>query len=147
MKSVVLVACVSGKQEISAPAKDLYTSPLFVKSRHLVEITGLPWFILSAKHGLLHPDTVIDPYDKTLSKSVPKQYRMNKAERRAWVEKVQHQIHKELTGVEKIIFLAGNDYRECLVPWLKLQGLEVSVPMEGLGIGRQLGWLDRATTL
>ncbi len=65
--SLYLVSCVSQKLPVSAPAKDLYTSPLFCKARSYVERKGQPWFILSAKHGLLHPDQPVAPYDLTLN--------------------------------------------------------------------------------
>ena len=140
MKSVVLVACVAGKKEVPTPAGQLYTSAWFIKARRLVESTGSPWFILSAEHGLLHPDTVIGPYNKTLNT-------MGVADRRAWSQKVQGQMEKELPDADKIIIFAGKNYREYLMPWLRSRYTEVSVPMEGLRIGHQLEWLDRATTL
>ena len=37
--------------------------PWFYKARTYVERTGRPWFVLSAKYGLVHPDEVIAPYD------------------------------------------------------------------------------------
>ena len=53
---ICLVACVKGKRGAPAPAKDLYRSPWFRKARRYVEQSGAPWFILSDKHGLVHPD-------------------------------------------------------------------------------------------
>jgi hypothetical protein len=50
---VVLVTCVKSKRSRPAAAKELYISPLFQKQRAYVEQTGLPWFILSAEHGLV----------------------------------------------------------------------------------------------
>src|SRR3546814_2674569 len=49
-----------------APARDLYASPWFQKARAYVERQGGAWFILSAKHGLIAPETVIARYDETL---------------------------------------------------------------------------------
>ncbi len=44
-----------------SPAKDLYVSALFDKERAYAERTGIPWFILSAQHGLVAPDEVLEP--------------------------------------------------------------------------------------
>lgn len=63
---VFLVACVAAKLDRPAPARDLYASPWFQKARAYVERQGGAWFILSAKHGLTAPETVIAPYDETL---------------------------------------------------------------------------------
>jgi len=41
----------------------------------------------------------------------------------------------------QLTFLAGEKYRECPIPKLKQRGSEVVVPMQGMGIGRQLQWL------
>src|SRR4051812_38638013 len=62
-----LVGCVKTKLHRPAQAKDLYISPLFRGRRRYVERNCDRWFILSAKHGLLEPDSTIEPYDLRLS--------------------------------------------------------------------------------
>lgn len=44
-------------------AKDAYTSAAFRQWRAVAEASGLPWFILSTKYGLLHPDDPIEDYE------------------------------------------------------------------------------------
>ena len=56
MRTVYLVSCVSGKKRGRLPAQDLYESAWFKKARAYVEARGACWFILSAEHGLLHPE-------------------------------------------------------------------------------------------
>lgn len=63
---VVLVGCVKTKLEHGAPAKDLYVSDYFAKMRGYVEASGMPWFILSAEHGLVAPDRWLEPYERYL---------------------------------------------------------------------------------
>jgi len=88
-------------------------------------------FILSAKYGLLKPDDVIAPYEKTLKT-------MNTSERSAWAANVLSRLCKEADLQEdKFIFLAGAPYRENLVHHIR----HYEVPMEGLSFGRQLQWL------
>jgi hypothetical protein len=50
---------------------------------------------------------------------------------------------KVLVPGTKVIFLAGKRYREDIIPFLTGKGFSVEVPMEGLGIGSQLSWLNR----
>ena len=134
--TIYLVSCVGQKRLVPAPARDLYTSPLFCKASAYVDRTGRPWFVLSAKYGLVHPDETIAPYDLTLNT-------MPVADRRRWAGSVLTQLAPHLTNVGTVTFLAGQRYREFLEAPLRSRGLEVSVPMEGLRIGEQLGWLSR----
>jgi hypothetical protein len=66
VKRVCLVSCVSSKAVRALPARDLYISALFIKARAYVESLRCPWFILSAEHGLVHPDAVIAPTRRPL---------------------------------------------------------------------------------
>ncbi|MGQ0651411.1 MAG: DUF6884 domain-containing protein [Betaproteobacteria bacterium] len=129
-----LVSCVSEKRSVAVEARDLYTSTLFTKACAYVEKSGDPWFILSAEHGLVDPAQVIAPYDKTLNK-------MGVSARRAWAAKVIEQMDSCLPSCKEIVVLAGVEYREYLMDYLRRRAT-VIVPMEGLTIGRQLSWLD-----
>lgn len=133
--NLCLVSCVSKKLPYPAPAKDLYVSDWFQKARAFVEARGLPWFILSAEHGLLHTDAVTAPYEKTLNK-------MGAVARRAWTNAVMQALEPHLAKVETVVFLAGGKYREFLEPQLRSHGIQVCVPMAGLRIGEQLAWLN-----
>ena len=134
--TVYLVSCVSQKREQACAARDLYVSALFRKARHFAEASGCPWFILSAEHGLVAPDQVIAPYERTLN-------RMGISDRRTWGDRVAAQLVEAVPDLSRVVFLAGQRYREFLVPHLDRRGVEVSVPMKGLGIGKQLSWLGR----
>jgi hypothetical protein len=103
-----LVSCVSEKRNAPAEARDLYLSALFTKARAYVEQSGDPWFILSAEHGLVSPQDVVAPYDKTLNK-------MGISARRAWAEKVIDQMASRLPACEEIVVFAGARYREFLM--------------------------------
>jgi len=140
MGRVFLVSCVAGKRSEPTPAAELYTSAWFIKARELVEASGEPWFILSAEHGLLAPDQVIAPYERTLNT-------ISASERRDWGQRVQQQIEARPINADEVVVLAGNRYRANLMPYLRKRFSKVTVPMEGLTIGRQLSWLDNAETL
>ena len=131
--AIYLVSCVKTKLPHPAPAKKLYTSDWFHKARTYVEASGQPWFILSAKYGMLDPDTIVDPYELTLK-------RMKAAERREWAERVEARIGT-LPATRRFVVLAGDAYRSLLMPALARLA-PVEVPMEGLSFGRQLQWLE-----
>lgn len=131
-RRIVLVACCGEKREDRAPAKDLYQSPLFRRSRAYAERHGDTWFILSAKHGLLNPATVIEPYDQTLTA-------MAAADRRTWTARTAEQLRAYAD--ERLIVLAGNRYCEWTTDFP-----HVERPLAGMGIGQQLAFLTRALT-
>jgi hypothetical protein len=128
---VALVSCVKSKRASPAAACDLYMSPLFRHLRGYAEANADTWYILSAEHGLLRPDQVVAPYERTLNT-------MRKADRLAWAERVQGQLFQELTGGAEVILLAGEKYRGDLIPFLQAHGFSVRVPLQGLSFGRQL---------
>ncbi|WP_419707997.1 DUF6884 domain-containing protein [Promicromonospora sp. NFX87] len=141
--TVALIGCGAAKLARPAPARDLYTGGLFRKSVAYAE--ALPcdrWYVLSGLHGLVHPDTVLEPYDVELGRAhddpgtaAPPTW--------DWIALVRAQLAAELADVPRpsLVVLAGERYRSFLHPcqW------PYRVPMQGLGIGQQLAWLNRNT--
>ena len=99
-RTVYLVSCVKGKRRRPARAKDLYTSDWFKKARAYVETGFTPWFILSAKYGLVAPNRIIRPYDVTL-------LRMSAKQRRAWSSAVERRMKTVCRPSSRLVFLAG----------------------------------------
>jgi hypothetical protein len=124
------------------PARNLYlASDWFTKARAYVDSFDGEWFILSAEHGLVHPDTVIEPYDTALC-------RMSKQARRRWAVSVWRQLVHNGLIARPAVFLAGELYRENLETWFSRDGAEpdsARVPMRGLGLGEQKAWLAAHT--
>jgi hypothetical protein len=137
--TVYLVSCVGEKQGHACKASELYTSQWFMKARAYVQATHCPWFILSAEYGLLAPDRVVEPYNKTLN-------RMDRSERRQWATHVIAQMDADLPPADRIVILAGKRYREFLIDYLRCRTGRVEVPMEGIAIGKQLQFLQRRST-
>ena len=131
---VYLVSCVARKREHSSSAKDLYVSDWFVSARDRIEREEAPWYILSAQYGLVHPDTVIAPYDVTLNT-------MGVASRRDWAAWVITQMEETLPHADEVVIFAGQRYREFLEDYLRHGFTSVKVPMERLRMGEQLRWL------
>jgi hypothetical protein len=59
---------VKCKLEHEATPKDLNVSPLSPRTRCYFHGTCASLFVLSAEHGLVHPEDVLDPYERTLSR-------------------------------------------------------------------------------
>ena len=114
-KTIALVSCVSRKAPTPAPARNLYTSDWFRKASAYAQRVSDQWYILSAEHGLLHPATVIHPYEKTLTT-------MPVAQRRAWASSVMDSLRRILQPGDKVIILAGARYRENLVDPIRRLG-------------------------
>ncbi|MET4144325.1 DUF6884 domain-containing protein [Arthrobacter sp. UYCo732] len=107
---VGLVGCAALKLPHTATARDLYVSQLFRKASTYAEATCDRWYVLSAKHGLVHSDAVIEPYDLRLSRS------RTSLVNREWAVTVRDQLAVELNGLEQVtlIALAGEQYRTAL---------------------------------
>jgi len=136
MARICLVACVSLKDTRKKRAGDIYLSPLFKKAKEFASKNFDRWYILSAKYGLITPDKLIEPYEKTLNT-------MSKEDRHRWTEKVFEEIKTHTKANDEITVIAGKRYRQDLTPLLIKRGNKVQFPMEGLGIGKQLQWLTQ----
>ena len=123
-RRLFLVSCVKTKLQQPAKAQDLYVSDWFRKARAYVEREGGAWRILSAKYGLVDPEEVLPPYEKTLTT-------MRAAERRAWAAKVLEALEPCLADIDTLVFLAGERYREFLEPSLRSRGVALDVADEG----------------
>lgn len=164
--SVGLVACSGTKLREAAPARDLYQGALFRKAAAYCDGAYDRWFILSAKHYLVAPGEVLDPYNLTLkgrtvadiahwASMVESGLRLGhgcltegrhswpvpSADRLmlgAWIQEGREQ---KLTREAHLWFHAGADYVDPLLPLLSLiPEFVIHTPLRGLGIGEQLHW-------
>lgn len=133
MAHIVLIACASKKGAEPVAARELYQSALFKKSLMYSErLRPDAVYILSAKHGLLPANTVIAPYNESL-------HDKTSTEVEAWAKAVVRSLSEVADlRADDFTILAGEKYRRHLTPQLE----HVTVPLEGLGIGKQLQRLD-----
>jgi hypothetical protein len=139
MARIGLVGCVSEKLNRPALARDLYRSALFVGRRRYVEGSCDDWFILSAKHGLVRQDEVLEPYDQALTGA-------GRAIKRAWAGRVIEQLVETVGSFDDTTFEvhAGADYFGFgLEAGLIERGGRVEVPTLGLRVGEQLQFYAR----
>lgn len=137
-RPVVLISCVKTKRAYPCAAKDLYESTLFRAQREYAETVAQYWFILSAKYGLLTPDTKIEPYEQTLNN-------VGIAERRAWAERVATALKGKISPGTKVVITAGENYCRFLTPLIEAWGSRVERPLKGLRMGFQPGRLRELT--
>lgn len=107
---IVLVACCKTKLDHRAAAQDLYQGALFTLARKYAEGIGAPWYILSAKHHILRPGDLIDPYEETL-------VGRKKKDRQVWADLTgskARQFFRQDGWPQRIIWLAGEAYSEFL---------------------------------
>lgn len=136
MTTIYIVQCVKTMSGRRGAAKDMYASPYFKKCRRHVEERGGLWFILSAKHHLLEPDTPISPYQKALDD-------MSLSELREWGREAVRQMKERLPTAERVVFLCGAKYECEVLDWLQSRYPEVEAPLQGKRIGERMQWLDR----
>lgn len=133
---IALISCSQKKLSRPAPARELYCSPLFRLSLAYAEQHCERAYVLSAKHGLVDLDQVIEPYDDVLTSR-------SKAERRLWGARVALSLRaRHSTG--QLVMLAGEPY-VLAVRWNYPsvdQGRFVD-PLRGLQIGQRLSALHR----
>jgi len=107
---ITIISC--GKVKSTAPgrclAKDAYAGRSFILKRKYAEMSNGPWFILSAKYGLIRPDKPINPnYDMTIR---------TKAECKELAKKIKRQIphYLEFALAGEIVFLGPSMYNKTL---------------------------------
>ncbi|SFL38148.1 DUF6884 domain-containing protein [Geodermatophilus ruber] len=134
---VVLVGCSSSKAPTPRPAAELFTGGAFGKARDLARSSGLPWYVLSAKWGLLDPDEVVAPYDVYLGDRST-EYRT------AWGAWVVAQLadRHDLRGAVVEVH-AGRTYCDPLAAPLAAAGATLHQPLAGLRQGERLAWYAR----
>lgn len=124
---MILISCVSSKKDRRTEAKNLYDSTYFSAMKRYAESTNEEYRIVSAKHGLLSPDEVIEPYDE---------YGLS--------EELAEEVASELDGmnVDSVRIVAGKKYTNVLTPELEIRGIDVLELCRGMGIGRTIAELQ-----
>jgi hypothetical protein len=129
---VTLIQCTGSKRDRPAAAWMLYDeSRYFRRQREWAVARGNPWFILSAKYGLLEPSALIDTYDAV-----------------GLSEQQANEIADTLAemGVSTADIQAGRKYTNPLVPELESRGIDVVEHFAGCKIGTREKRLAEATT-
>lgn len=137
---IVLVGCTQTKAAYPSTAETLYRSPLFKASRLWAITNGKRWAILSARHGIVWPEQVLEPYDETWARTGRNVHAV-----RAWGFRVQAELcHLAKEGKPaRCAVLAGFTYTRPLRNVGAIRGFDE--PLAGLSIGHRLRWLNENT--
>lgn len=123
---IALISCTSSKMDYSCWSAEMYSaSPRFSLAYKYAKQVADVVYIISAKHGLLAEDDVIEPYNESL-------IHKSRDERKQWSIKVLDAL-SEKHSLESDVFvvLAGCVYNEYLIPEFK----HYELPLEGLSMG------------
>jgi hypothetical protein len=155
---IALVSCGRAKLDRPAPARELYIGSTFRMARRWAERNADRWYILSALHGVLDPDRVVDPYDCSMEdldhayRWAPGRIEYGPSTGRRithpgppelWATVCRGQLAVRGATGGDVVMLAGAAYADRLGSWLDAWGTTVLYPLRGLGIGQQRGWLRR----
>jgi hypothetical protein len=137
--TAILIGCVAQKQALAGLAKDLYVSELFRRRRAYAEATERPWLILSALHGIVDPEVLLEPYEMTLKK-------LPKGVRETWGHRVVDQLQSRFGPLSGLTFEihAGEEYVASIARLLGARGALLVRPLHGLRLGQQLQWYGRS---
>ena len=125
---IAFVACCKTKGDHAQPAGALYKSSLFRKSLLAALDSNDAVYILSAKHGVVALNDIIEPYELTLKT-------MAKSQRHAWGNFVGAQLTKLVGGSDLVSLYCGEDYVTPLTRTLGEIGCSVRLPLGSLSIG------------
>jgi|GEM_PF-1238524 len=136
-RRIALVGCGKAKAPQATEARWLYTGPLFRAALNAAEAEfGDDVWILSAQHGLVDLDEVLEPYDVALD-DCDATYLAD------WGHDVIRNLHDDDRNTPAhLTVYAGHAYAEALRPHLPA-GWTLEEPMAGLGQGERLAWLKR----
>lgn len=133
-RGLVVVACGRRKAAAPSPARQLYTGPYaracMRYGEYWARLFNLELVILSAKHGFVAPNTVLEPYDVTFGDDDA----IRLGDFRAQAEQLGFDRYVDVVG--------GSTYVKIVrLIWPHARAL---IPKVG-GIGRQLAWLKDHT--
>lgn len=155
---VALVGCGKAKLDRAAPARELYTGSLFRAAARWADRHADRWYVLSAKHGVVDPDNVLDPYnysmmdlaqsDRSGRIAHPGPLNLWATRCRAALFSTREREAARLSPGDHVVLLAGAAYTDVLVPWLTARPWTVTIsePLRGKGIGQRLRWLSEEST-
>lgn len=138
MMRIALIGCGKSKADHECQARDMYTGSLFRATLAHCEDRFDRVYILSAFHGLLPLDQVIQPYDRTMSELGGWKYKD------AWGNRAASRLLCRHPRIREVAIYAGAEYAEHVARNLVLSGVYVTLPLRGLPVGRRLQWLKEA---
>jgi hypothetical protein len=92
----LLVAASEARAGTRRKARDFYVSEIFGLQRTIAEGRRRPWYVMSARNGLLHPEAAVDPYLETFG-------HMTAEELTRWAARIAGQVEVALGGLSGLV--------------------------------------------
>lgn len=127
---LAIISCSKSKRPGRQRVLELYTGELFKLAAAAAEVLADRWVVISGRHGVLHPEDIIESYDEAvMSKS--------RRQREQWGQHVSRQLKLILPTLQgsQVLSFVSAPYQE----FLDLSGVGASFfcPLQGLAIGLQ----------
>lgn len=142
-RTFAFIPCTKSKAERSCSARDMYwPSAGFRGAWQVAHQWGCQQLLIfSAKHGVLLPDEVIEPYDATLIGA-------GRLARERWAATVILQLGLAgeaplIKAGDLVLSFLPRDYGEILHRVLRESGVEVDEPLQGKRPGERLAWFKQ----
>lgn len=133
---VFLISCGRQKLAAAAPVRDLYTSSRFRSACRLAEEVNAPYFVVSAKYGLVPPYKVVEPYELALCDMLP-------AAVQEWARSVADQLW-QMGNSTSVVLLARDEYARSVRDALQEKGISVIAPVADSTARDEFRWIADA---
>jgi hypothetical protein len=131
---VVLIASSGATAAHPQPVARLFESPQFAAARERAVSSGHPWFVLSAKHGLLDPDDVVGPFEMQIGDQAS-------GYRATWGEWVVAQLAARVQLQDTVVEVHGGiDFAQPLRAPLTRRGALLDISLPGMWQESELDW-------
>lgn len=135
---VLLVCCGRRKGTGTRRAAELYISPRVRLATRVARAVGKPFWIVSAKHGLLDPDRLVSPYDLSLD-------HLESRDLDWWRARLKEDLLRSYpSNIPRFVVLGSGEYANQIRHTLEDLRCSVETPIAGLPINLQLSWLKKA---
>jgi len=95
-KRIAIVNCKSKKQDYACSADEMYSPSSVYRIQREFFLKGYDdWYIISSEYGIIHPNQIIEPYNRTLGLSSVNMDKNNQIQ--GWEESTLKQVDNQLT--------------------------------------------------
>ncbi len=137
---IIVVGCGRKKKRSVAQARTLYVSDRFRTCRAVAETLSAQYLILSARHGLIAPETTLDPYELDLGA-------LSEESKRSWADSALDYLYRTNKGAP-ITLLAAGTYGESIMEGNahRTELLPISAPLANIDTRHHQDWLNQSAS-
>jgi len=138
---LIVIGCGRRKKRKTQQARDLYTSERFKISRTIAETLSSPYLILSGRHGLVLPETDLEPYNFDIGKQT-EEVKYN------WANTVLETL-QNYTNSSQITLLATDFYSNTILECnaRRSDPLPIVAPLAGVESQYHNYWFEQAYSM